>query len=64
MQAAVPSMQVYMAKLEGRYATLELKLPGLVMVARRKMMPILPFNVDVVTMYMMVWHKAQTIAKP
>jgi hypothetical protein len=64
MQAAAPSMHVYMAKLDGRNAVLALKLPGLVMVTRRKIMPILPLRVELVTMNMMVWQRAQMAASP
>jgi hypothetical protein len=57
-------MLAYMAKLDGRKAALALKLAGLVTVISRKMTPILPFKVELVTMYRRVWLRAQARASP
>jgi hypothetical protein len=54
MKAAAPSMQAYMAKLEGRKAALAWKLPGLMTVMRRKNMPTRPFIVELVAWNMRV----------
>lgn len=64
MNEAAPSMHMYMAKLEGRNAVLAWKFPGLMTVAMRKKMPILPFRVELTTLNMTVWQRAQTKARP
>ena len=64
MNAAAPSMHMYMAKLDGKKAALAWKLPGLVTVAMRKKMAILPLRVRLMTLNRTVWHSAQTKARP
>jgi hypothetical protein len=64
MKAEAPSKHPYIAKLDGRNAVLAWKLPGVMTVAMRKKTPILPLIVELVTWYMMVWHKAQIKARP
>lgn len=45
MNAAPPTMTAYMAKLEGRYAALAWKFPGVATVASRKRKPMRPLRV-------------------
>lgn len=55
-------MAMYMAKLEGRYAVLAWKLPGLETRARMKKRPIRGFSVRQTTLHISVWQRAQTKA--
>ena len=63
MKAAAPSMVMYMAKLEGRKAVLEWKLPGLVTSATMKKRPILGFRAKHTALHISVWLRAQTRAR-
>lgn len=49
MKAAAPNMPVYMAKLEGRYAVLAWKFPGLRIKARMKKTPMRGWTVRLIT---------------
>jgi hypothetical protein len=62
MKAAAPSRDMYIAKLEGRKAVAEWKLPGVMTVAIRKNRPILEFSVKLMTRKKRTWHRAQTKA--
>ena len=63
MNAAAPRSDVYMAKLDGRYAVLAWKFPGDRTVASRKKIPILGFRVKLMTRKKRTWHRAHTNAK-
>lgn len=63
MKATVPSMTMYMAKLEGRYAVLAWKLPGLRTTAMRKNKPIRWLRVRLMIRHSSVWHSAQAKAR-
>lgn len=63
MNAAVPSMAIYMAKLDGRYAALEWKLPGLKIRAIMKKMPTRGFSAKQMDLHINVWQKAQPSAR-
>lgn len=63
MNATAPSIAVYMAKLEGRYAVLEWKFPGLSVRAMTKNIPIRGFRVAAITLHIKVWHREQTNAR-
>ena len=55
MNEAAPSIHIYMAKLDGRKDALAWKFPGLITVAIKKNMPILPFIVRLMTLNRTVW---------
>jgi hypothetical protein len=55
-------MTIYMAKLDGRYAVLAWKLPGLKTRAKMKKRPIRGFSVRQMTLHISVWQRAQTKA--
>jgi hypothetical protein len=63
MNAAAPSSDVYMTKLEGRKAVAEWKFPGVITVAIRKKRPILGFNVKLITLKKRTWQRAQMKAR-
>lgn len=62
MNAAAPNMVMYMAKLDGRYAALEWKLPGLKISAVMKKRPTRGLRAKQIDLHISVWQKAQ--AKP
>lgn len=59
IKADAPSRDMYMAKLDGRKAVAEWKLPGVMTVAIRKKRPIREFSVKLTTRNMSTWHRAQ-----
>ena len=63
ISAAAPTMTVYMAKLEGRYAVLAWKFPGLSTRAMMKKIPIRGLSVRQTTLHIRVWQRAQTKAR-
>jgi hypothetical protein len=63
MNDAAPNMTIYIAKLDGRNAVLEWKLPGLNMRAMMKKTPIRGLRVRQMTLHIKVWHKAQENAR-
>jgi hypothetical protein len=63
MNAAIPSIVMYIAKLEGRKAAEAWKIPGLDTIAIKKNKATRWFNVILTTLNIWVWHKAQTKAK-
>ncbi len=54
MKAAAPSMAMYIAKLEGRYAVLEWKLPGLKTMAMMKKIPMRGLRVPLTALHISV----------
>ena len=63
MKAAVPIMTIYMAKLDGRYAVLAWKFPGLHTVAMMKNRPMRGFRVLLRTRNSIVWQRAHAKAR-
>jgi hypothetical protein len=63
MKAVTPSIVVYMAKVEGRYAVDAWNIPALETVTIRKMMAILGFIVREITAKRRVSHTEQRRAK-
>jgi hypothetical protein len=63
MKAENPSMVVYMAKLDGRYAGEAWYIPGLETMAMRKYIATRGFIVLDIVAYSLVWHTAQRRAR-
>jgi len=63
MKAENPSMVVYMAKLEGRYAGEAWYIPGLEIITMRKYIATRGFMVLDIVAYNRVWHTAQIKAR-
>jgi hypothetical protein len=63
MNAENPSMVVYMAKLEGRYAGEAWYIPGLEIMTMRKYIATRGFMVLEIVAYNRVWHTAQRKAR-
>ena len=60
MKAAIPSMVVYIAKLDGRYEMLAWNMPGDVAMMRSHKIAILGFRVAAMALNNLVSHSAQT----
>jgi hypothetical protein len=63
MNAAIPNIVVYMAKLDGRKAADAWNMPGLKIIAIMKNMAIRGFKMLLMTRNICVWQRAQTKAK-
>jgi hypothetical protein len=63
MNAAIPSIVVYIAKLDGRKEADEMNIPGLNIIAIMKNRAIRGFNVLLITRNNCVWHRAQMKAR-
>lgn len=63
INAAIPSIVVYMAKLDGRKATEALNMPGLKIIAIMKNRAIRGFNTLFTTRNICVWQSAQINAR-
>ena len=63
MKDAAPTIAKYIAKLDGRYAVLAWKFPGLRTVAMMKKIPIRGLIVVLTTRKSRVWQKAQEKAR-
>lgn len=59
MNAAAPSIAVYMAKLDGRNAALEWKFPGLNTSAAMKNSPTRGLSARQIAFHIKVWQRAQ-----
>ena len=64
MKADIPSMVVYMEKLEGKYAADAWNMPGLVIMAIKKIMPILGLRVRDMVAKRCDWQIAHAKARP
>jgi hypothetical protein len=62
MKAVVPSMAMYMAKLDGRYATEAWNIPVLVVMMIKNINAILGFRTLVMAEYILVSQRAHTTA--
>ena len=63
MKAAIPSIVVYIAKLEGRKEAEAWNIPGLNIIAIMKKRAIRGLRVPLMTRNIWVWQRAQTKAK-
>ena len=62
INAAIPSIVVYIAKLEGRNAADAWNIPGLKIMAIMKNSAIRGLRVPLITRNICVWHRAHTKA--